>query len=131
MKKLVLLLIVPLALLLGVRTASAQETTTPARTQMKASSQRAAASAEALWNSYRPETLNGTVSLIDASEKSVFVTGSEGVSYKFLVTPKTKIEINGMTSSFDDLVDQTHKQITVTFVARRNGNFAQRISVSG
>lgn len=126
MKKFVLLLIVPFALLLGVRTASAQESTTA-----PPSTQRAAPSTRAMWNNFKPATLNGTISMVDPSEKSVFVTGSDGVSYKFLVTPKTKIEIDGTKSSLNELADQTQKQITVTFVARPNGNFASSITVSG
>jgi hypothetical protein len=117
MKKFVLLLIVPLALLMGVQTATAQEKTTTRE--------------EANWNYYRPETLNGTISMVEPGTKSVFVTGSDEVSYKFLVTNKTKIEIGGTTSSIEDLAGQTQKQVTITFVARRNGNFAQSISVSG
>jgi hypothetical protein len=68
---------------------------------------------------------------VEPGTKSVFVTGSDEVSYKFLVTNKTKIEIGGTTSSIEDLAGQTQKQVTITFVARRNGNFAQSISVSG
>lgn len=117
MKKLVLLLMIPFALLLGVPTATAQEkTATPAETN---------------WNSYRPETLSGTISIVETGTKSVFVMGSGGTSYKFLVTPKTKIEVDGTKGTIEDLAGQTQKQVSVTFVARRNGNMAQSISVSG
>lgn len=126
MKKIAFLLIVPCALLLGILPASAQEkTTTPTSTREPS------ASTAAMWNNFQPETLSGTVSMIEPSEKSVFVTGSSGVSYKFLVTRKTKIEIGGTASSFEDLVSQTQKQITVTFVARPSGNFAKSITISG
>ena len=117
MKKLVLLLMIPFALLLGVPTATAQEkTATPAETN---------------WNSYRPETLSGTISMVEPGTKSVFVMGSGEVSYRFQVTAKTKIEIDGTKASIEDLAGQTEKQVRVTFVARRNGNMAQSISVSG
>jgi hypothetical protein len=117
MKKLVLLLIIPFALLLGVQTATAQEkTTTPA---------------EANWNSYRPETLSGTISMVEPGTKSVFVMGSGEVSYRFQITNKTKIQIDGTKASIDELANQGNKQVTVTFVARRNGNIAESISVSG
>lgn len=117
MKKLVLLLIVPFALLLGVQTATAQEKTPT--------------TAEANWNNFRPETLNGTIAMVDPGAKAVFVMGSGEVSYKFLVTPKTKIQINGTSSSFDNLAGQTNKEVTITFVARPNGNMAQNINISG
>lgn len=116
MKKLVLLLIIPFALLLSVQTATAQEKTTPA---------------EKNWNAYRAETMSGTISMVEPGTKSVFVKGSGDVSYKFLVTEKTKIEIEGSKASIEELGNQSNKQVTITFVARRNGNIAQSISVSG
>lgn len=117
MKKLLLLLVIPFTLLLGVPTATAQE--------------KIATPAETNWNSYRPETLSGTISMVEPGTKSVFVMGSGEVSYKFLVTPKTKIQIDGTKGTIEDLAGQAQKQVSVTFVARRNGNMAQSISVSG
>ena len=117
MKKLVLLIIIPFALLLVVQ---------PATAQMKATS-----SVETNWNSFRPETLGGTITMVEPAEKAVFVMGSGEVSYKFLVTGKTNIEVNGTKASIDELANQTRKEISVTFVARARGNMAQSISVSG
>ena len=121
MKKLTLLLIIPCALLLGIVTASAQ----------LSGSQQSETVVRATWSSYKPETIEGTISMIVSEQKMVVVTSSEGVPYNFVVTNKTKIEIGGMTSSFADLSGQTQKHATVTFVPRRNGNMAQSISVSG
>jgi len=120
MKKLALLLIVPFALLLGVQTASAQKTKSP---------QTATSTVRTNWDSYRPETIQGEISLIEVDQKLVIVEVSGGVPYDITVTPKTRIEINGISSTFDDLVGQTQKQATVTFVARPNGDVAQSISV--
>jgi len=117
MKKFMLLLIFPVALLLGVQTATAQ--------------QRATSSVEANWNNFRPETLSGTISMVEPGTRTVFVTGSDNVSYKFLVTNRTKIEVGGTASSIGALAGQTGQQVTVTFVARPNGDMAHSISVSG
>lgn len=131
MKKLAFFLIIPFTLLLGTQMGRAQEgATAPASTQMKASTQQPAASARANWNAFKPETLSGTISIIEPGKKSVFVSGPGGVSYKFLVTPRTKIQIGGTTSSFNDLVSQTQKKATVTFLARPKGDIAQSITVS-
>lgn len=121
MKKLVLLLIVPFALLCGVQTASAQKTKSP---------RRATSTVLAEWNSYKPETIEGTISMIEVDQKLIIVEASGGVPFDLTVTPKTKIEINGTSATFDQLVEQTQKQATVTFVARPNGDVAQSISVS-
>lgn len=117
MRKFVLLLIVPVALLLGVQTAPAQ--------------QGATSSVEANWNNFRRETLSGTISMVEPGTRAVFVTGTDNVSYKFLVTSKTKIEVGGTASSIDALAGQTGQQVTITFVARAKGNMAQSITVSG
>jgi len=122
MKKLVLLLIVPFALLLGVQTASAQKARSP---------RPATSTAQAAWNSYKPETIEGTISMIEVDQKLVIVEASGGVPFDITVTPQTKIEISGSSATFDQLVEQTQKQVTVTFVARPNGDIAQSISVSG
>lgn len=120
MKKLVLLLIVPFALLLGAQTASAQKSATP---------RAGTSAAQAAWNSYQSETITGTISMIVVDQKMVVVESS-GIPYDITITKKTKIDINGTTSTFSDLVGQTQKQVTVTFVARPKGDFAQSISVS-
>ena len=117
MKKFVLLLIVPVALVLGVQTATAQ--------------QKATSSVESNWNSFRTETLSGTITMVQPGAKAVYVEGSGGVSFQFLVTNKTRIEVDGAKATIDDLANQTQKQVTVTFVARPNGDMAHSITVSG
>ena len=117
MKKIAFLLIFPIALLLGVQTVTAQQKSTSL--------------AETNWDNFRPETLSGTISMVEPGTKALFVTGPGEVSYKFLVTNKTKIEVDGTTSAPNELASQTQKQATITFVARPNGNFAQDISIGG
>ena len=117
MKKSVLLLILPVALLVGAQMATAQ--------------QKSVSPAEANWDNFRPETLSGTISMVEPSTKAMFVTGSDKVSYKFLITDRTKINIGGTASSLDELASQTQKPVSITFVARANGNVAQNISVGG
>jgi hypothetical protein len=115
MKKVSLLLSVSLVLLFGAAMASAQATKGSA--------------AERNWNSFRPETLSGTISMIDADQNLVVLT-SDNVPYNFKVTKATKIEIGGSKATFNELVNQTQKEASVTFVARRDGNFARSISIS-
>ena len=116
MKKSVLLLILPVALLLGVQMAMAR--------------QKSVSPAEANWDNFKPETLSGTISMVEPSAKTVFVTGSDNISYKFLITNKTKIEIGGTRSPLHELASQIQKPVSITFVARADGNFARDISIS-
>ncbi len=121
MKKIALLLTITAALLLGIQTASAQKgkSTGPATKTVQAT-----------WSSYKAETIEGTLSMVVAEQKLVVITSSNDVPYDFLVTKKTKIDIGGTPSSFDNLSGQINRQATVTFLPRRNGNMAQSISVS-
>ncbi|MEJ2007557.1 MAG: hypothetical protein P8Z30_05260 [Acidobacteriota bacterium] len=122
MKKLALLLIIPFALLLGVQTASAQRTKSPP----------ASTSAERPnWNSYKPETIQGEITLIEVDKNLVVVEASGGVPYDITVTPKTRIEIDGLPATFDQLLGHTQRKATVTFVPRPTGDIAQSISVVG
>lgn len=120
MRKLALLLIIPCVLLFGIQTASAQRSESPG----------SETTVQARWSSYKPETIEGNISMVVVDQKLVVVTSSDGVPYNFVVTKRTKVQIGGTPSSFDDLTGQTHKQASVTFVPRRNGNIAQSISVS-
>jgi hypothetical protein len=99
--------------------------------QMVTAQQNSVSAAEANWDNFKPETLSGTISMVEPSAKTIFVTGSNEVSYKFLITNKTKIEIGGTRSPLHELASQTEKPVTVTFVARADGNFARGISISG
>ena len=68
--------------------------------------------------------------MIVTDQKMVVVTADGGVPYDFTVTGKTRIEIGGTRSTFNDLAAQVQKQVTVTFIARPHGDVAQSIAVS-
>lgn len=120
MRKASLFLSVSLVLLFGVGMATAQTMKSPAP---------ASSAAERNWNSYQPETLSGTISMFDA-QQHVMVLKSEGVPYNFKITKATKIEIGGARATFAELTNQTGSSASVTFVARRNGDFAKSVTVS-
>jgi hypothetical protein len=77
------------------------------------------------------ETLSGTVSMVDATQNLVVVTGANGIPYDFQVTRGTRITVAGQKSGIDGLADQVNKQISVEFVPRAGGNFAESIEISG
>jgi hypothetical protein len=78
-----------------------------------------------------PETLSGTISMVDADKKIVVVTGSDGVPYDFMVSKATKIMVGGNKAMLNDLSGQTSKQASVTFMAeKRKGNIAKSIEVT-
>ena len=69
--------------------------------------------------------------MVEPGGKTLFVMSSGKVSYKFVVTHRTKIQIDGAKASIDELGNQARKQVTVTFVARPSGNVAQSLSIGG
>ena len=78
------------------------------------------------------QTLSGTVSMVDAQQKVVVVTNSDGTPFNFRVNKGTKIMVDGKKGSLDDLSGQTSKQVSVKFRDRLNtGLLAQSIEVGG
>ncbi len=121
MKKVSLLLCICMFLLMGAAMAGTHATKgSPAK----------ASTVKMEWDSFKPETLHGTILLIDAPQKRVFIT-SRSIPYEVKVTKATKIEIAGSKSNFSSLKGQTKKEASVTFIARAGGNYAQNITVTG
>ncbi|MGH9395656.1 MAG: hypothetical protein ACRD18_02225 [Terriglobia bacterium] len=77
------------------------------------------------------QDLSGTISAVDAGQKIVVVTNSDGTPFNFKVTHATKIEMNGKKGTLDALSDQTSKQVSVKYRDRMNaGLVAQSIDIS-
>lgn len=120
MKKLSLLLSVCLVLFFGAAVAGAKTTQ---------SSTTASSTVERNWNYFRPETLSGTVTMVDAQQHLIVLT-SGGIPYNFKVTKATHIKVAGNKATFRKLSNQDQKEASVTFVARANGDFARNITVT-
>lgn len=75
-----------------------------------------------------PEEISGKISLVDTTDSTVTVT-SKGVPYVFRVTKKTKIQINGKIGDLEALAKQVNQNISVRFVPRSGGNFAENVEV--
>ena len=82
------------------------------------------------YDTSKPETLSGTVSLVKADDKLVVVTSSAGIPFDFKVTAGTKIKIGDQKGKLDDLAGAANKQASVTYMATRTGNVAKSIDVS-
>ncbi len=121
MKKVSLLVSISMFLLMGVAAASTQPTKNTAAESHTTQKQ---------WDSFKPETLSGTISIVNQHRKKVFLT-SRKIPYDFKITKSTKITIDGSKSNFSQLADQTPAQASVTFIARADGNFAKSITVTG
>lgn len=74
------------------------------------------------------ETLSGTISIVDSSERQLYVEANNA-SYSFVVEASTRITFDGRQLAFADLAEHVDKSVTITFVPMRRGNVAQSIEV--
>lgn len=78
------------------------------------------------------QDISGTLSMVDAGQKVVVVTDSNGTPFNFKVTRGTKIQVNGKKGTLDDLSGQTNQQVSVKFRDRLDhGLVAQSIELGG
>ena len=121
-----------LALLSAAVVMAQEQPAAPAQEQAAPAAKKAATHAKAggMAAAVKPETISGTLSMVDASKKLVIVTVG-GVPYDFTVTPGTKITVGGSKAKLDDLSSSTSKQASVTFLAeKRRGNLARSIEIT-
>lgn len=76
------------------------------------------------------EDLSGTIAMVDPSDREVTLIGSNGVPYDFKVTKKTEVELTNKKIGINDLTSESHKQATVHFVPRSDGNLAEEIPIT-
>ncbi|HEV2418830.1 MAG TPA: hypothetical protein VGX94_13605 [Terriglobia bacterium] len=78
------------------------------------------------------QSLSGTLSIVDAQQKSVVVTDSNGTPFNITVGKGTKIEVSGKKGTLDDLSGQTNQQVSVKYRDRLDkGLSAVSIEVGG
>lgn len=74
-----------------------------------------------------PEVLTGTILLVDRGKNLLIVQDSAKVPFDFVITPKTDIEVDGKRATLDALGGLLNRNVSVTFTAKRDGNFAHKI----
>lgn len=78
------------------------------------------------------QSLSGTLTAVDAGQKILVVTDSDGTPFNFKVGRGTKIEVNGQKGTLDSLSAQTNQQVSVKFRDRLNaGLVAQSVDIGG
>jgi hypothetical protein len=76
------------------------------------------------------EDLSGTITVVDPTDEEVTLVGSNGVPYDFKLTKKTQVELSDKRIRANELAGESHKQATIHFVPRSDGNLAERIQIS-
>ncbi len=78
-----------------------------------------------------PETLSGTILMVEEARNLLIVQSARGVPYNFVVTRATRITADGQRLKLSDLAARKGSQVTVRFVPTRRGNIARTVEVSG
>lgn len=61
------------------------------------------------------QSVSGTLSIVDATQKVIVVTDSDGTPFNFTVGKGAKIEVSGKKGTLDDLSGQTNQQVSVKY----------------
>jgi len=78
-----------------------------------------------------PETVFGTIMIVDPSLKTVVVQTSGGVPFDMVVTRNTRIKSGDRAITLQDLKQDTNKGVSVKFVPERRGDIARTIQLNG
>ena len=81
-------------------------------------------------NEWPPETLNGTVSTVEAGQH-IMVIDQDHVPFDFVVTPHTRILYNNRPVTLSDMPQVQSKSVTVHFTPEGRGDIAQSIRING
>ncbi len=77
----------------------------------------------------KPETISGTLTIVNAEDKLIFVKAENEITYDFRIGPQTKISAGEKTLKFDQLADQVGKGVEVVFRPLKTGNAASTVAI--
>lgn len=80
---------------------------------------------------WKPETLSGKITSVDADQNLVVVETTDGVPFDMVVTPKTRITSGDQGIALKDLARDTNATVWVTFTPERRGDVASSIRLGG
>jgi hypothetical protein len=75
----------------------------------------------------KKETLTGRLYMVEPAQKLVVVKDSGDIPFDITVTRHTKILVNNQTAELANLKDHVNSPVTIQFVPRDQGDFAQTI----
>ncbi len=119
-----------LFLFFGLTSVIAQEAEKPAGEASEKAEKAVPGEKKAKVAAVKPETISGTISMVDKDKKLLVLVSSQGVPYNFKVTSATRIKIGDKKAMIDQLAEQINKQVSVKFLPLLAGNAAQSIDVS-
>jgi hypothetical protein len=92
----------------------------------------AATGGEAAGNGFGvAESISGKIQMVIPDQNLVVLSGPNGVPYDLKITPRTVIVVGEKRGTIESLGDQIGKTASVGFVPQRDGNYADRVEVTG
>lgn len=77
------------------------------------------------------ESISGKIQMVVPDQNLVVISGPNSVPYDLKITPKTVIVVGEKRGTIQSLGDQIGKTASVGFVPQRDGNYADRVEVTG
>lgn len=88
-------------------------------------------SAQAERSAWPPETLTGTIMMVDPAQHILVVQDSDGVPFDMVVTHATQIRSGNQRLKLAGLTSDVNKNVSLTFVPKRRGDIARSIRLNG
>jgi hypothetical protein len=88
-------------------------------------------SAAARRRAWPPETISGTIRLVDPARNLVVMQDASGVPFDLLVTRSTRIRSGPRKLTLRDLAGKANRKVEVRFVPQRKGDVARSIQLIG
>ena len=82
-------------------------------------------------SAWAPETLNGTITMVDPQQKLVVVQAPGQVPFDLVVTARTRIRSGNQAISLQELTQDTNKTVSVQYTPERSGDVAKSIRITG
>lgn len=82
-------------------------------------------------SAWAPETLTGTISMVDPALRVVVVKDSSGIPFDIVVNRATRIQAGNQELKLKDLSSDVNKSVSLKFVPERGGDVARTIRLNG
>jgi len=116
---------------LGVASVVCGLLASPALAAGKSSTRQTTTGNAAMRNAWPPESLSGTITMVDPARNLLVVAGPDQVPYDMVITHKTRIQSGDQPVSVNNLMDYKDKPVSIRFVPERKGDVAESIHIDG
>jgi hypothetical protein len=77
----------------------------------------------------KPETLTGTILIVDGQKDLLVLEGANGIPYDFRVPQNAKIDVASNPETLNELSSAVNQKASVTFVPMSTGNIAKVVNL--